>query len=466
MSEITVSWDASPTPGATYDVFRGTVSGNESATAIATGIANPSPMVVTSVAYAPSGRPNIRATGTFPGGAANALVGMQATFSGFANAVNNGVFVVTASTATSVDFVNDPAIGPDVTAQLQLRPFYTDTAVTPGKVYFYEIDAVVNGVHSVDSVEVASARVPFGPTPATIPMGSAAAAFEVLAGSTATNTGASVIDGDVGVSPGTSITGFDSATVEGNFHAGDFVAAQAQLDLTAAFNAANAAIVTGAALTGDIGGDTLLPGVYSASSSLGITGTLNLDAQGNPDAVWIFQIGSTLGLAAASSVALLNGAQAQNVFWAVGSSATLNGPNSTMVGNVMAQASISATAGVTINGRLLARTGAVTLIDDFLKLFISGRLTSWSPGLVVQFGDIIFDCATGTFQEAIQAGTTGATRPIFGVPTGTLTDDGTVIWQSLDHSTVIISVDLPPAPPNVAPPPPAAPTNPAISSEM
>ena len=466
MSQVTVSWDVSPSLGATYDVFRSTSAGNESPTAVATGITAPPIMAVTNISWAMPGNisPHVQADGTFPGGSANALAGTSVTFSGFSNPANNGVFLITGSSTTELYFNNAAATGgPASSGSVQFRPFYVDMAVTPGKTYYYKIDAVLGGLHSVESVEVIGCKVAYGFTPLPINMGTALPAFEILAGSTATNTGPSVIHGDVGVWPGTSLVGFDQAMVDGALHAGDFVAQQAQQDLTAAFVAANAAVTTGTALASDIAGYTLVPGVYSASSSLAITGTLNLDAQGDPDAVWIFKIGSTFLLAASSNIALLNGARAQNVFWAVGSSATLNGPNSKMVGNIMAQASITATADVSINGRLLARVGAVTLIDDFVQLFISGRLVIWNANTAYQFGDIMFDCATKSYQEVIKAGTSGATVPTFSDVLGTLTNDGTIVWQSLDSTAVIISVDLPPAPANVPPAPPAPPTNPSVA---
>jgi hypothetical protein len=133
--------------------------------------------------------------------------------------------------------------------------------------------------------------------------------------------------------------------------------------LTTAYNDA-AGAAGGQAIPADIGNSTLFPGVYKTSISLGITGNLTLDAQGDPNAVWIFQIGSTLTTAAGNSQVILSGgAQAQNVFWQVGSSATL-GTNTIFEGTIMAQASITLTTGATLNGRALARTGAVTLDNN------------------------------------------------------------------------------------------------------
>ena len=199
-----------------------------------------------------------------------------------------------------------------------------------------------------------------------VPVGSACS-FGILAGSTVTNSGvATHVTGDVGVWPGTAITGFAPGNLTGTIHAGDAVAQTAQGDLTVAYNFA-AGAAGGAVLTADIGGQTLAPGVYkttSAQPSLGITGNLTLDGGGDPNAVWIFQIVSTLTTAATNShVILTNGATAQNVFWQVGSSATL-GTTTTFAGTIMAQASISLDTGAILNGRALARTGAVTLLSN------------------------------------------------------------------------------------------------------
>jgi hypothetical protein len=191
-----------------------------------------------------------------------------------------------------------------------------------------------------------------------VPLGTADP-VAVLAGSTVTNTGPTVVTGDLGLSPGTSVTGFPPGTVNGTQHITDAVAGQDQTDLTTAYNNAAAQATTGT-VSADLGGQTLTPGVYTSASSLGLTGALTLDAQGNANAVFIFQAGSTLTTASASSVNLVNGAQACNVFWQVGSSATL-GTASTFRGTILALTSITATTSATVDGRLLARNAAVTL---------------------------------------------------------------------------------------------------------
>jgi hypothetical protein len=187
----------------------------------------------------------------------------------------------------------------------------------------------------------------------------AAASFAVLAAATVTNTGPTVISGDLGVSPGTAVTGFPPGVIKnGVLHSATAYAAQAQVNLASAYADAASRTPTGN-IVGDLGGRKLTPGVYNGGA-LAITGTLTLDGQGNPDAVFIFQAASTLVTASSSRVTLTNGARACDVFWEVGSSATL-GTNSSIVGNIMVSASVTATTGVAVTGRLLAKTAAVTL---------------------------------------------------------------------------------------------------------
>jgi uncharacterized protein (TIGR03382 family) len=189
--------------------------------------------------------------------------------------------------------------------------------------------------------------------------------FSVLAGSAVTNTGPSVIDGgDVGVSPGSSIGAFPPGLIVTPFttHAADGVASQAQIDLTTAYNAA-AGLAFTQNLTGqDLGTLTLTPGVYFFSSSAQLTGTLTLDAQNDPNAQFVFQIGSTLTTASNSSVVTINTpSPACDVFWQVGSSATL-GAGTAFEGHILALTSITLNTGATIlDGSALARNGAVTL---------------------------------------------------------------------------------------------------------
>jgi uncharacterized protein with beta-barrel porin domain len=210
-----------------------------------------------------------------------------------------------------------------------------------------------------------------------------AGSFAVLAGSTVTNTGPTVLEGDLGVFPGTAIVGFPPGSVLAPFttHAGNAIAGQAKSDLTTAYN-----VLAGTARTVDLsgqnlGGRTLAPGVYNFSSSAQLTGPLVLNAGGNPNAVFIFNIGSTLTTATASSISLIGGAQGQNVFFRVGSAATL-GAATSFVGDILALTSITLGTGANITcGAAMARNGAVTL--DTNRISISTLAKCLAPLLPV-----------------------------------------------------------------------------------
>jgi hypothetical protein len=214
------------------------------------------------------------------------------------------------------------------------------------------------------AVGLALAAVPAVAQASAVGLGTSAP-FAVLGGSSVTNTGPSVLNGDLGVSPGTSLTGFGlPAVVNGATHANDAVAGIAQNDLTTAYDvAAGQPVAPGDVLTGqDLGGLTLVAGAYRFDTSAGLTGALTLDAEGDPNAQFVFEIGSTLITASASSVLLVNGASPCNVYWQVGSSATL-GTTTAFAGNVLANQDISLDNGATVQGRLLAKRG-ITLIDN------------------------------------------------------------------------------------------------------
>lgn len=203
-----------------------------------------------------------------------------------------------------------------------------------------------------------------------VPLGSAAS-FSVLGASTVTSTGLTVLHGDLGVSPGTSITGFGPGTVHhGKTYAGGPVAAQAQADLATGYNYV-VALKNPTQIPAQIGGTTITPGLYNARTSLGISGTVTLDGKNDKNNVFIFQIPSTLTTAVNSKVELINKANACNIFWQVGSSATLN-TASKFKGTIMTFASISLGSKVKTRGRLLAETGVVTLIDNAVNRY---RLT-------------------------------------------------------------------------------------------
>jgi hypothetical protein len=197
-----------------------------------------------------------------------------------------------------------------------------------------------------------------------VPLGTASS-FAVLAGAGITNTGPTTVTGDVGTFPTTTISGAGSLTINGTNHAGDGVTQQAKTDLVTAYNNAAAQGPTNP-IVADLGGQSLSPGVYNSASSIGLTGALTLNGGGDPNAIFVFQAGSALTTASASSVVLTNGAQACNVFWQIGSSATL-GTGSTFRGTVIALQSITVTTGVTVDGRVLARNGAVTLDTDTIS---------------------------------------------------------------------------------------------------
>jgi len=243
--------------------------------------------------------------------------------------------------------------------------------------------------------------------------------FAVLAGSTITNTGTTTINGstgaDVGLSPGTVFSGRESVTINGAVHLADAVAIKAKADLVTAYNdAAGRTPVT--TISSELGGTTLKPGTYdSADGTFQITGKLTLDAQGDPDGVFVFKTGSTLKTASASNVNLINSARFCRTFWKVGTSATL-GTNSHFVGHIFAMESITATTGATVQGQLMARTGAVTLDNNTI-----------TNGL----------CATTPVTGAVVRTITGGKLPKTSTPLydllfigATLTLVGTLGWRS------------------------------------
>jgi hypothetical protein len=203
-----------------------------------------------------------------------------------------------------------------------------------------------------------------------------AQSYAVLGASTVTNTGPTVVNGDLGVSPGSAITGFPPGLVTGTMHAADPMAFAAQNDLTSAYNTL-AGLGPHTDLSGqDLGGLTLTPGVYFFSSTAQLTGTLTLDAQGLADAVFVFQIGSTLTTASSSSVLEINGVhslnQSDGVYFQVGSSATL-GTDTRFAGNILALSSITLNTRATIDcGRALARNGAVTMDTNSVSIGTAG----------------------------------------------------------------------------------------------
>lgn len=208
---------------------------------------------------------------------------------------------------------------------------------------------------------------------ATVGLGTAAT-YSVLAGQGVTNTGPTTLSADLGTSPSAAVTGFPPGVVGGATHAADAAAGQAQSDLTTAYDDA-AGRPTTAAVPADLVGSTLTPGVYTAAGPLGLTGTVTLDAQGDPSAVFVIQAPSSLTTGSGSRVSLVNGAQACNVFWQVSSSASL-GTSSGFAGTILALTSVSVGTGATVDGRALARNGSVTLDDDAFVSSACGTSTS------------------------------------------------------------------------------------------
>lgn len=278
------------------------------------------------------------------------------------------------------------------------------------------------------------------PASAQVPLGTAQN-FAALGGSTVTNTGASVVNGDVGVSPGSSVTGFfPPGIVIGTIHAANSVAAQAQSDLTIAYNAA-AGLPCGTDLTGqDLGGLILTPGVYCFNTSAQLTGTLTLNHQGNPNAFFLFKIGSTLTTASSSTVVLTNAGGTtcpNNVFFQVGSSATL-GTGTTFAGNILALTSITLNTGTTLNGRALARNGAVTL--DTNSILACGRLGC--PTILVGPTNLPTAVIGSPYNATVTA--SGGT----GTYTFTLTSGALPAGLSLSSAGAITGTPTAPAPAN------------------
>jgi hypothetical protein len=192
------------------------------------------------------------------------------------------------------------------------------------------------------------------------PVLGSAVTYGILAGSTVTCVTGGTINADVGVSPGSTTTGFPPCVITGSTNLANAASAQAQLDLTTAYNYLAGRPCGTVVTPADLGGRTLPPGIYCTASSMAVTGTVTLDGQGNANAVWVFQMGSTLTTGTTANIALIGGAQAKNVWWQVGSSATL-GTGTTFRGNILALTTITLVDNATMLGRALARNGAVSL---------------------------------------------------------------------------------------------------------
>lgn len=309
-----------------------------------------------------------------------------------------------------------------------------------------------------------------------------AATYGVLGASTVTNTGPTVVNGDLGVSPGTSITGFGGApdgVVNGTVHQTDAAAAQAQRDTTTAYGVAASLTPTRTGLT-ELNGLSLSPGVYSGGAlSLANTGALTL--AGSADSVWVFQAASTLTIGSGTRITITGGASSCNVFWQVGSSATI-GTGAQFRGTVLAQDSVTATTSATVVGRLLARTGAVTLDTNTITAssgcptpgtpsettaptITSGAPTTATAGQPYSYTVTASGTPTPTYTATgLPAGLTlnGATGAITGTPTtpGSSTVTITASNGTAPNATTTVTITVRPAAATASPTPTASATSP------
>lgn len=243
---------------------------------------------------------------------------------------------------------------------------FGDAGLVSGSTYSYTVEAFDKAQNISMRSALPVSVTTLGPAPEVSDTAilKSVAALAILAGSTITNTGVSThITGDVGLSPGTAVVGLPPAQVTGTIHINDAAANLAKSDLSIAYLNLKGR-PSGVLVAGNMGGRTLAPGTYTSTSTLAISsGDLTLDAGGNANAVFIFQIASTLTVTSGRQVILAGGAQAKNVYWQVGSSATL-GTTSVFKGTIIAQASVTLNTGATINGRVAALTSAVTLASN------------------------------------------------------------------------------------------------------
>ena len=294
----------------------------------------------------------------------------------------------------------------------------------------------------------------------TAPVGlGVAGTYSVLGGDAVSNTGSSILDGDLGVSPGSAITGFPPGVVQpgGATHAADAEAAAAQAASLTAYNDAEDRDADATFSDPELGGrDPLVAGVYKENVAAQLTGNLTLDGQGDSSSVWIFQIGSTLTTASHSNISLTNGALACNVYWQVGSSATI-GSDTHFVGTVLAKASITANTNAFIDGRLLAQTaGAVSLDTNVFEtsacgaepaptVTVTGPTTTVTGPTVTETGPTVTETATGptttatatsTVTETVGSGTPTATETVTTGPTTTVTGPTTTETAAGPTTTV------------------------------
>ncbi len=240
---------------------------------------------------------------------------------------------------------------------------FQDTGLIPGMTYVYTIEALDCSQNASALSAPPDTFITTGIPPADTTILGCSADFAILAGTTITNTGGTQITGDVGLSPGSAVTGFPPGTYTGTLHINDAAANESKLCLTTAYLYLQGR-PPGATVSGNIGGQTLTPGTYTSSSTLAISsGDLTLDAGGNANALFIFQIASTLTVTSGRQVILAGSAEAKNVYWQIGSAATL-GTTSVFKGNILALDAITLETGAALDGRAFARNGAVTLDNN------------------------------------------------------------------------------------------------------
>ena len=249
--------------------------------------------------------------------------------------------------------------------------------------------------------------------------------FAILAGSTITNSGTTTVTGDIGLSPGTSFSGAGGVNITGTIHLTDAVALDAKNDLDTVYNQITGLLPV-TRIASELGGQTLLPGVYdSADGTFSITGTLTLNAQGNDNAVFIFKAATTLVTASSSDVNLINSATQCQVFWQVGSSATL-GTGSSIAGHIYADQSITATTGAEVRGQILARTGAVTLDGNIITN--------------ITCSNVSVDTSSSSSEETSSSSSTSTVTST--VNGGTLPDTAANLYQSLIIGISLVIVGI------------------------
>ena len=273
--------------------------------------------------------------------------------------------------------------------------------------------------------------------------------FGVLGSTTITNTGLTVIDGDLGVSPGTAITGFPPGIVTGNTNSANAIAAAAKADALAAYNVVVALTATQDLTGQNLGGLTLGPGIYKYSSSAQLTGTLTLDAGGDSNALFAFQIGSTITTASASRIQLINGAQACNAIFQVGSSATL-GTGTTFMGVILANTAITVTTGVSNIGSLVAINAAVTLDTNQIRVcdpaavsFSSSSASASSTSATMSTGTTAtVPTSTSSTYTSTKSATT-STKPVSTSPGSTATSTKSSTSQTPTSTNICIEPSEP-----------------------